>query len=200
MNRAALRRLAIVIVRGAFVVALAARVVALLLDEGSAGDRAPIGPRIGDHWHAPYAIFVDGVRLPAVPEVFTPEGLHTHGDGIIHIHPQLPAADGSDASLAKFFSSMGGELTDTELHLPGDSNAYRNGTIAGDSQNGFVVNGEVLRLRLLRADSGIHPLGAGFIAASRVCNEKPESQFDEVDAGYVPQDGDCIRIVFGAVE
>jgi hypothetical protein len=200
MDRAALRRLAIVVVPGAFAVLVAALIVAVLLDEGSTGDRDPAGPRIGDHWHAPYAILIDGARLPAIPEVITTEGLHTHGDGVIHIHPHLPGAEGSGASLADFFSAMGGELTDTELRLPGDSNPYRDGTITGDMQNGFILNEEVLRLRLLRADSGIHPLGAGFAEASRGCNDKPESQFDQVDPDYVAQDGDCIRIVFGPVE
>lgn len=197
MNAAELRRLAFVVLPGAVAVALTASVVAFALDAATSGDRKPF---IGDHWHAPYAIFVDGTRLPAIPEVITPEGIHTHGDGIIHIHPHIAAGEGQGASLASFFAALGGELSDTEMRVPGHSNVYQDGAIAGESEDGVIVNGEVLRLRILRADSGIHPLGAGFAAAGKACNDKPESEFDEVDAHYVPRDGDCIRIVFGPAE
>ena len=54
-------------------------------------------------------------------------------------------------------------------------------------------------LRILRADSGIHPLGGDFTRAigpaiaSRV-------EFERVDSGYVPKDSDCVHIIFGPPE
>jgi hypothetical protein len=196
LNRAEFRRLAIVTLAGVCAVLVATLFVVLAL--GSRGDDPP-GPKVGDHWHAPYAIFVNGVRLPAIPEVITGKGIHTHGDGIIHIHSYL-TAEGSGASLAHFFSDMGGELTDTEMRVPGDLNVYRDGVIAGESTNGVIADGEEFRLRILRADSLIHPLSARFAAASGSCNDKPDSEFEQVGPNYVPQDGDCIRIVFGPSE
>ena len=129
-----------------------------------------------------------GQLQPPIPETITNQGIHTHGDGIIHIHPHVPVGEGGGASLANFFGDQGGRLTETEFRIPGELETHR----AGD-----LVDGRPAELRILRADSGIHPLGADFSAASAVCNALPESAFEEVDPRYVPQDGDCIRIVFG---
>ena len=117
MDRAELLRLASVALPGALGVIVATLIVAIALEDGSRAS-TPAGPRTGDHWHAPYAIFVLGTRLPAIPEVVTPLGVHTHGDGIIHIHPHLPEAEGSGASLSNFFAAMGGQLTATEMRVP----------------------------------------------------------------------------------
>jgi hypothetical protein len=161
-------------------------VVALLLGTSSAGNS---GPRIGDHWHAPYEIYIGGQLQPPLPEIVTPEGIHTHGDGIIHVHPHITAAEGKGASLANFFSDQGGLLTASELHLP---------VIDIDSPgSGRFNEAPSDALHILRADSGIHPLGAGFAAASEVCRGLLASEFVEVGPEYVPQDGDCIRIIFG---
>lgn len=197
MSTAELRRLVIVATSGAAAVFIAI-LVATALGEGGGGEREAVGPKIGDHWHAPYAIFILGTRLPAIPEMVTKEGVHTHGDGVIHIHPFLPGAEGEGAGLANFFAAMGGELTNTRLRIPDEINFGPDiAIIRGELRDGVIVNGERVTLRILRADGGIHPLGSGFDAAIRTCNAKPESEFETVHADYVPQDGDCIRIVFG---
>lgn len=150
-------------------------------------------PRVGDHWHAPYAIFVGDQQQPRIQEVVTQQGIHTHGDSVIHIHPHVPGAEGSGARLEYFFRDQGGKLSDDEMQIPGRDETYRNGDdIDGD--------GKPEELRILRADSGIHPLGGDFNRAILACNEKPESEFERVDSGYVAQDGDCIRIVFAEPE
>lgn len=198
MHRAELLRLAGVALPGSLAVLIASLIV-VALGKGSAGNGAS-GPQIGDHWHAPYAIFILDTRRPAIPEVITPEGVHTHGDGIIHIHPHLPEAEGSGVSLENFFAYIGGRLTATELRVPGDFNTYRDGTVFGESRDGVISDGDVARLRILRADSGFHPLGTGFADAIEICNLKPEFDFEEVGPDYVPRDGDCIRILFGPLE
>src|SRR3954464_11404283 len=44
-----------------------------------------------DHWHAAYGFYVCDHFLPALPESpKDPEGIHTHGDGVFHIHPFGP--------------------------------------------------------------------------------------------------------------
>ena len=188
MDRAAFRRLAIVIVPGAFAVALAALVVAFALDATN-GDQ--IGPRTGDHWHAPYSIFVGDELQPRIQEVITQQGVHTHGDGVIHLHPHSSVAEGGGATLEHFFGDQGGKLSNSEMQIPGRKETYKNGD---------EVNGKRAELRILRADSGIHPLGANFNQAIVACDSKPESEFKRVNSHYVPKDGDCIRIVFGPPE
>ena len=44
-------------------------------------------PSIGDHIHAALDIYVCGQKEPNLP--FFEAGIHTHGDGLIHIHPQF---------------------------------------------------------------------------------------------------------------
>jgi len=189
LNRAEIRRLAIVSAPGLALVLAVAALVALLGDGGAgAGDSG--GPKVGDHWHAPYAIFVGDELQPRIQDVVTQQGVHTHGDGVIHIHPHISVAEGSGARLEHFFGDQGGKLSDSEMRIPGRRDTYKN----GDDLDG---DGKPEELRILRADSGIHPLGVEFAQAVRTCNAKPASEFDEVGADYVPQDGDCIRIVFG---
>jgi len=150
-------------------------------------------PRIGDHWHAPYSIFIGDELQPRIQQVITQEGIHTHGDGVIHLHPHTSVAEGGGAHLGHFFGDQGGRLTNSELQIPGRKEMYKNGdTLEGDDRPS--------ELRILKADSGIHPLGANFNAAIVTCDSKPESEFERVNSRYVPKDGDCIRIVFGPPE
>ena len=66
-------------------------VVLVFVARDQRSDLAPAGdPGLEDHWHTAYNIFVcDEV----IPTVFTNDseddrtGIHTHGDGLIHIHP-----------------------------------------------------------------------------------------------------------------
>ncbi len=71
---------------------------------------------IGDHWHASYQISICGRELP--PLLSTPGGVHTHGRGLIHIHPISKKESGKNATLALFFSTSGGLLTRDSMTLP----------------------------------------------------------------------------------
>ncbi|MBI2913559.1 MAG: cupredoxin domain-containing protein [Chloroflexi bacterium] len=107
--------------------------------------RAATGaPRIGqDHWHATYQTFICGERQPNVPT--WEAGVHTHADGVIHIHPFTPSEEGNGARLVKWFEYGGGKLTKDELRLPGSRKEYKNGDQCPDGRPGIVqifVNGE----------------------------------------------------------
>ena len=47
-----------------------------------------------------------------------PLGIHTHEDGLIHIHPFLAGAAGKAATLGKFFDQVGVKVTDSAITLP----------------------------------------------------------------------------------
>jgi hypothetical protein len=66
----------------------------------------------------------------------------------------------------------------------------------------FLVSEECVTSEptVLRADSGIHPLGSGFAEAAAVCEELSTVAFEEVGPDYIPRDGDCLRIMFGESE
>ena len=101
------------------------------------------GPGLGDHWHASYEVSVCGKVLP--PFGGSPGGVHTHGDGLFHIHPRTGSEAGSNANLALFFDSVGGTLRDDGLTLP-FGETYTNGDLCPDGQPGqfsVTVNGVV---------------------------------------------------------
>jgi plastocyanin len=103
-------------------------------------------PRISEHhWHATYQIFICGQRQPNAPEWSA--GVHTHNDGVIHIHPFLPREEGSGARLVKWFEYGGGKLTQSEMRIPGSREEYKNGDTCEDGSEAFLqvfVNGEKL--------------------------------------------------------
>jgi hypothetical protein len=85
-------------------------------------------PRIGaDHWHSAIAFNICGSFAPNVPDNGQdPLGIHSHGDGVIHTHPFSSQAAGKRATLKVWLDTVGVELSDNELKLPGQD-AKRNG-------------------------------------------------------------------------
>ena len=78
---------------------------------------ATSAPRVGDHWHSVYDIYVcDSFRSKVVLET-DPNGIHSHGDGLLHIHPFNKLASGRDAVLGEFFSAFGGRIDDASVVL-----------------------------------------------------------------------------------
>lgn len=113
-------------------------------------------PSVGDDWHASYAVWVCG--QPVVP---FPESAHTLGDGVIH------SKAGGGLSLTEFFDSVGAELNEDSLRLPGEDLARRDHSICYDGRPGkltVVVNGDTLN--------------------------------DDELKGYEPQDDDRIMVAF----
>jgi uncharacterized cupredoxin-like copper-binding protein len=100
-------------------------------------------PRIGeDHWHAPYTFWVCGEKQAPAPT--WSGGVHTHGDGIVHIHPSVQGEEGAGARLSKWFEYGGGVLDGDEVRLPGSSTTYKDGDECSNGTVGEVqvfVNG-----------------------------------------------------------
>ncbi len=92
-------------------------------------------PRIGrDHWHATYTYFVCGEKQPNAPT--WEAGVHTHGDGVVHIHPFSASEEGAGARLVKWFEYGGGKLDGDEIRMPGSSVTYKNGDECSDGTTG----------------------------------------------------------------
>jgi len=78
---------------------------------------ATSAPRVGDHWHSAYDVYVcDDFRSKIVNET-DPNGIHSHADGLIHIHPFNKLASGQDATMGQFFSAFGGRIDDNSVVL-----------------------------------------------------------------------------------
>ena len=126
-----------------FPMALAAVVVlGVALVFFARSSRAPAAaPRVGsDHWHSAYAIYDCDRFLPAFTSQSDPDGIHSHQDGVIHIHPWNSSASGEDAQLDVFFDAMGARVTDDEISGPG----------IGVLEAGSDCNGEPTVIRAVR--------------------------------------------------
>jgi hypothetical protein len=78
----------------------------------------------GDHWHAAIAVNSCGSWLPNPPAFETAPnnpnvnvGIHTHGDGFIHIHPFYRSEAGRHATLGLFFDYGGWKLDSTSFRV-----------------------------------------------------------------------------------
>jgi hypothetical protein len=92
-----------------------------------------------DHWHEAFGINICGTYQPDLPEAVN-SGIHTHGDGLIHVEATNSAETGSHATLGKFIGDYGSGLrvTDTEIRLPGGK-TYKNGDKCGDKPGRVAV-------------------------------------------------------------
>ena len=96
-------------------------------------------PRIGDHWHGAFGIYVCDTYQPKLvgnkeegstdPSTgnriydnvqFGLTGIHSHDDGIMHWHPYSSKATGNRARLGVFLKVYGIKLSETEVSLPDD--------------------------------------------------------------------------------
>ena len=87
--------------------------------------------RAGDHWHAAIGFYICGTFAPNIPEGEDPLGIHGHGDNVVHIHPFGASSSGKRATLGIFFDSVGIDVSDDHIELPGQEK--RNGD---DCENG----------------------------------------------------------------
>jgi hypothetical protein len=107
-------------------------------------------PAIGDHVHAALGINICGFPAENAPSfefkngTETKAGLHSHGDGLLHIHPFTEDEVGDEATVGRFMDYGGWEVADDHLTLWADLNVT-NGDPCPDGRPGNVrwaVNGE----------------------------------------------------------
>jgi hypothetical protein len=89
-------------------------------------------PSIGkDHWHAAYGINICGKWHPGLTDTQGDRvGIHSHGDGLVHIHPTSSTSAGKNARLGVFMTEEGVKLTKTSIDMP-DAKKLSNGDKCG---------------------------------------------------------------------
>lgn len=91
-----------------------------------------------DHWHAAYGVYVCDTWLPPLTDqVQDVTGLHTHGDGIAHIHPFNTGAAGNNATVGKWGETTGIDFGSDSFTVNGTSYA-----------NGYDCNGQPANVSL----------------------------------------------------
>lgn len=80
---------------------------------------ATVAPTTRDHWHAAFATNICGAAQDN-PKDTGPDrlGIHTHQDGLIHIHPFTASATGKNATFAKFAEDIGLTVTADSITMP----------------------------------------------------------------------------------
>lgn len=81
---------------------------------------AVVAPQLGvDHWHSAYAVWACDQFLPPFTDTQGDAlGIHTHEDGLIHIHPSSSLASGDNATLGVFADEVGLKLGENEFTTP----------------------------------------------------------------------------------
>lgn len=166
-----------------------------------------------DHWHAAFAINVCGDELPVLydagPDLL---GIHTHEDGLIHIHPFSTRAAGNQATLGKFFDQVGLKVSDDAVELPSglaEETVYRSGettcggeeaewvmahwkdaSVASSTSPDQIIRSDFAAVKLSE-DLGAYtlafvPVGETDIAAPEVSSQTAE--LGAIDGGTTPLD------------
>jgi hypothetical protein len=111
---------------------------ALLIVLSRSNNPTTVAPKLGDHWHAAYGIYDCDHFIPNLTDVKTPDttGLHTHGDGLMHMHPFATRFTGHGANLGNWGEMTGLNVTDTSVKAAGidRKNGQKCGTKAATLQ------------------------------------------------------------------
>jgi hypothetical protein len=115
-------------------------VIAVALSRGSNDPVPPLAnDPVNSHWHAALGVNVCGTWLPNAPEFHERAGstiragLHSHGDGLIHVHPYSSDEAGKNATVGQFFEEGGWELGSDHFRA-WDEKAKKNGQKCGDKE------------------------------------------------------------------
>jgi hypothetical protein len=96
------------------------------LDKANAGGGD--SPKVGEHWHAALGVYeCDHFTENVKDNGRDPLGIHTHNDGIMHIHPFVKSAAGKNATIKIFADTVGMKVNVTSFKLPGEEKTFRDG-------------------------------------------------------------------------
>lgn len=95
-------------------------VALVVVSRGSGGSAAALPPRLGDHYHAAFGVWDCGRWLPPLVDTQgNALGIHSHADGLIHVHPTSSAATGEEGTLGVFADEVALELSANGFAVPG---------------------------------------------------------------------------------
>lgn len=108
--------------------------IALVAFAWDARDVDALSPSFDDHWHLPVGIY-DCTSEGFLPNLDDPglanSGIHTHGDGVIHLHPFSSSATGNNAQIEVFLEAVRVDIVDDERMTFSDRSALEEGVQCG---------------------------------------------------------------------
>ncbi len=107
---------------------------ALVAFSWQARDVEALSPSFNDHWHLPYGIYdctTDGFQPPLIDPQLANSGIHTHSDGVIHLHPFSSTATGNNATLSVFLEATTAQFDGDEALTFTDRPALSSGVECG---------------------------------------------------------------------
>ncbi len=182
------------ITAGVIVVILGIIVIAFSRD--SSDDVQPIANQ--DHWHAPIGFNVCGEWLSNAPEFSLQAGssslragVHSHGDGLMHIHPFVSAESGNNATVETWMEYGGWSVSEDSFNV-WDGQSVQNGDPCPDGPGTVVwtVNGEVRQGNpsdYKPADLDV--IAIGFLAEGAELGEPPSAETIPTDLPGATQPG-----------
>lgn len=87
---------------------------------------AQTGPDIGEHHHAALGINICGQWKGQTPQYESAKGIHSHGDGFIHMHPYSRAGANENATVGLFLEQANEEISSDSIKLT-DGTDLKNG-------------------------------------------------------------------------
>ena len=134
----------IVAVVAIFVLGVALIALAKNDNSSSKSAKGP-GAKLGDHWHAAIGINFCGTWQANLPQYEAATGVHSHGDGFMHLHPFSAAGAGRNANVGLFYRQAGDKVSATEIKY--GKQTFKNGDVCDnlDKKPGLVrwsVNGQ----------------------------------------------------------
>ncbi|HEX5614765.1 MAG TPA: hypothetical protein VFZ83_06380 [Acidimicrobiia bacterium] len=116
----------------------------------AANKKDPVAPFANDdHWHAALGVNVCGTWQPNPPEfeqrfgTQLTAGIHSHGDGLIHIHPYTSDESGENATVGHFLENGGWDVSADSLSVWGGVERTNGEECDGEEASvRWSVNGE----------------------------------------------------------
>ena len=122
----------------AAILALVALGISLVWVSRGTDEASAEAPTFGDHWHSAYGVYTCGEFVaPLADQNGDANGIHTHEDGLIHIHPTSSQATGDNATISVFAEETELVLEDDRLEVPG-GDTFVEGEDECDGEPGIV--------------------------------------------------------------
>jgi len=140
-----------------------------------------IEPKLSDHWHAAYGTYLcDNFAPPPADAGPDKTGIHSHQDGIIHIHPFSSAAAGEKATIGKFYETVGMQVSDGKL-VTADGSVYESGTTT-------CPDGQVGKLVLVEWQSADDPAATPKVITKDIADTRFVNDRMVFTLAFVPED------------